>query len=172
MDRASVMGRFQCQSQGLHAETCLTSRATSPSVGFLGLTSPGSSPSRGSYITGYCLPLGIDLADVLNSEAGQRFTCSNVGAGRGGGVFGIHVDTRSLVSISRRTFFSGADVLIASLLPLLFPLSRPSSFSQIPGRLLADRTHREMIPHEEPGSPTEIKCDFPFIRLKAEPARE
>ncbi|XP_060045312.1 uncharacterized protein [Vicugna pacos] len=29
-----------------------------------------------------------------------------------------------------------------------------------------------MIPHEEPGSPTEIKCDFPFIRLKPEPARQ
>ncbi|ELK29963.1 hypothetical protein MDA_GLEAN10008610 [Myotis davidii] len=42
----------------------------------------------------------------------------------------------------------------------------------IPELLLADCTHGEMIPHEEPGSPTEIKCDFPFIRLKSEPARQ
>lgn len=42
----------------------------------------------------------------------------------------------------------------------------------IPERLLADRPRGEMIPHEAPGSPTEIKCDFPFIRLKPEPARQ
>ncbi|KAI5279451.1 Protein Dispatched-like 1 [Manis pentadactyla] len=45
-------------------------------------------------------------------------------------------------------------------------------FHRIPEPLLVDRTHGEMIPHEGPGSPTEIKCDFPFIRLKSEPARQ
>ncbi|XP_065399121.1 uncharacterized protein [Macaca nemestrina] len=45
-------------------------------------------------------------------------------------------------------------------------------FHRHPELLLADCTHGEMIPHEEPGSPTEIKCDFPFIRLKSEPARQ
>ena len=49
MDRASMMGRFQCQSQGLRAETCLTFEATSPLVHFLCLTSPGSLPSKGSW---------------------------------------------------------------------------------------------------------------------------
>lgn len=93
-------------------------------------------------------------------------------------VSGIYVEARGLVLVVLRMFFSVADILISfpsslsSLLPFLFPLSLPSSFSQIPELLLADRTHGEMIPHEEPGSPTEIKCDFPFIRLKSEPARQ
>lgn len=50
--------------------------------------------------------------------------------------------------------------------------SEQRTVNVIPELLLADRTHGEMIPHEEPGSPTEIKCDFPFIRLKSEPARQ
>uniref|UniRef100_A0ABJ3HNS4 Uncharacterized protein n=1 Tax=Mus musculus TaxID=10090 RepID=A0ABJ3HNS4_MOUSE len=29
-----------------------------------------------------------------------------------------------------------------------------------------------MIPHEGPGSPTEIQCDSLFIRLKPEPASQ
>lgn len=49
MDRASMMGRFQCQSQGLRAETCLTFEATSQLVHFLCQTSPGSSASKGSF---------------------------------------------------------------------------------------------------------------------------
>lgn len=52
------------------------------------------------------------------------------------------------------------------------PRPHPLPFSQIPELLPEDRTHGEMIPHEEPGSPAEIKCDFPCIRLKPEPARQ
>ncbi|EOA95263.1 hypothetical protein Anapl_16854 [Anas platyrhynchos] len=41
-----------------------------------------------------------------------------------------------------------------------------------PEELSEDRAHREMIPHEVTGSLAEIKCDFPFTRLKPEPARQ
>ncbi|GAB0183828.1 hypothetical protein GRJ2_000848100 [Grus japonensis] len=41
-----------------------------------------------------------------------------------------------------------------------------------PEELSDDRAHGEMIPHEVTGSLAEIKCDFPFIRLKSEPARQ
>ncbi|MXQ91653.1 hypothetical protein E5288_WYG019897 [Bos mutus] len=54
----------------------------------------------------------------------------------------------------------------------MYTLLPPYLWVKIPEQLLEDRTHGEMIPHEEPGSPTEIKCDFPFIRLKPEPVRQ
>lgn len=41
-----------------------------------------------------------------------------------------------------------------------------------PEEPLENRAHGEMIPHEVTGSLAEIKCDFPFIRLKSEPARQ
>lgn len=58
MARASLMDRFQCQSQEPQAETCPTSKAPSPAEGFLCLTCRAPHPPEGPRITGACLPLG------------------------------------------------------------------------------------------------------------------
>ncbi|XP_058523760.1 uncharacterized LOC127903862 homolog [Ochotona princeps] len=70
-----------------------------------------------------------------------------------------------------------ADVPLEPWHQLIGCSSAPKAFEGLlqianPELLLADHTHGEMIPHEDPGSLADIQCDFPFIRLKAEPASQ